>query len=98
MEKKSKMVKMESKPKKLTYEELEKVAKNFHDEYQKVFMQLREAQSVIAEFNEIGMLLSIIEKEKSFEAPFISRCVKKVQEIVSKALDAAEEAEKKENA
>ena len=96
MKEKSKVVKMEEtakKDEKLTYEQLEQVASNLNDKCRQLYKQLQDAQAVIAEFNEIGMLLAILDKSEHFEIPFVERCAKKVQDIITKALDASEKQE-----
>jgi hypothetical protein len=99
MEKKSKTVKMESKSaeqKKLSYEELERIANQLNGQCKNLYNQLQEAQSVIANFNDVGMLLSIIKQGENFNAAFIERCSKKVEKIVTQMLDSADENEKSE--
>lgn len=96
MKEKSKVVKTEEtakKDEKLTYEQLEQVASNLNDKCRQLYKQLQDAQAVIAEFNEIGMLLAILDKSENFEIPFVERCAKKVQDIITKALDASEKQE-----
>lgn len=96
MEEKSKEIKMgkssSQKNEKLTYEQLEQMAGNLNMQCRQLYQQLNEARTAIAEFNEIEMLLSIIEKGEYFDSSFIDRCAKTVQEIVMKALDNAEKA------
>ena len=98
MEKKSKTVKMETKKadgqQKLSYEQLEQAAGYFKGQYDKCFAQLQEAQKLIANFNDIGMLLSIIKEGHNFDSAFIERCSKKVQDVVTQMLDNADENEK----
>lgn len=100
MEKKSKEVKMnvvknESKEnKKLSYEELEQVALQARGANNDLYQRLQQAQSIIAEFNEIGMLLDILGKAEYFQDSFVKRCSNKIEELVGKALDASEKAEK----
>lgn len=102
MEKKSKTVKMEAKTQneasqKLTYEQLENVANNLNNQCKQLYSQLQEAKSIISDFNDVGMLLSIIREGENFESAFIDRCTKKVQDIVTKMLnDAEEDGEEKE--
>lgn len=93
---KSKEVKMEAQKeqKKLSYEELEQVANNLNKQCQQFYQQLQEANHVISEFNEIEMLLSILDKSEHFSEGFVTRCSGKVEEIITRALDNAEKAEK----
>ena len=94
-EKKSKEVKMEGKQEKLTYEQLEQIAGNLQQQCQQLYSQLKDAQNTIAEFNEIGLLLDILDKSEHFSEYFITRCANKIEDIVLKALDAADEQDKK---
>jgi hypothetical protein len=94
-EKKSKEVKMEGKQEKLTYEQLEQIAGNLQQQCQQLYSQLKDAQNTIAEFNEIGLLLDILAKSEHFSEDFIYRCSKKVEDIITRALDAADEQDKK---
>lgn len=101
MKEKSKEVKMngkQEKSEKFTYEQLEQIAANLQREYQQLYSKYMGAQNTIAEFNEIGILLDILAKSEHFSEDFITRCSKKIEEIVTKALYAAEEQEKKEPA
>lgn len=84
--------------KKLSYEELEKLAGNLNRQCQQFFQQLQEANRVIQEFNELGMLLDILDKSEHFRDGFVTRCANKVEEIVGKALDAAEKANENQEA
>ena len=96
MSEKSKNVEMKGKQEKLSYEQLEQIAGNLNNRCNQLYQQVQEAQAIIADFNEIGMLLSIIDRGEHFDEAFISRCASKIQETVSKAMDAAEERDKKE--
>lgn len=96
---KSKEVKMDTqKNEKLSYEQLEQVAGNLNRQCQQLNAQLREARNAIAEFNEIGMMLSILDKSEHFSEAFIQRCSQTVEDIVTRALDSAEDASKEANA
>ena len=98
-EKKVKTVKMGNQKKdvanleqqrKLSYEELEKVAGQLNDKCRRLYNQLMEAQQVIAGVNEIGMLLEVISKSEYFSGEFVDRCGKKIESLVTKLLDAEE--------
>lgn len=96
MEKKSKTVDMEvNKPQneKLSYEQLERVASELNSKCNQFYQQLKEAQSIIDNFNEIGMLSSLLSKAEYFESSFVDRIANKIQEIVNSALDASEKRE-----
>ena len=101
---KSKEVKMESvaankeEVKKLSYEELEKVAYQLKAANNALYKRIQQAEGIISEFNEIGMLLSILERSEHFSEEFVTRCSSKIEETVTKAFDAQEEAEKKTQA
>ncbi len=98
MEEKSKEVKKgkqapeKNTQEKLTYEQLEQIAGNLQAQCGQLHNQLRNAQSIISEFNEIGMLLEILGKSEHFSEDFVTRCSKMIEEIVTKALDDAEKA------
>ena len=97
MEKKSKTVSMNEANKeneKLSYEQLEQVANNLNRQCQQLHAQLRSAQAAIAEFNEISMLLDILGKGEHFTEQFVNRCSSKIEEIVTKALNASEKRER----
>ena len=82
----------QSESQKLTYEQLEQVAGNLNTQCKQLYSQLQEVRTVIAEFNEINLLLSIIDKSEHFDSNFIDRCCLKIQAVISKAMDAAEKA------
>ena len=62
MEEKKKPIEKKEEQKKLTYEQLEQIAGNLQAQCQQLHNQLRDTQRVIAEFNEVGMLLDILDK------------------------------------
>lgn len=94
MDRKSKEVEMAAasgnKQEKLTYEQLEKVANDLNNNCNMLYRQLQQAQNTIAEFNEIGMLLDVIKQAEQFNPNFIDRCAKKIEELITKALDESE--------
>lgn len=83
--------------KKLSYEELEQVANNLNVQCKQLYSKLCEAQEVIASFNNIGMLLSVLEKAEYFDSEFITRSAKKIQDVVSQLLDKSDAMEKEQN-
>lgn len=96
MSEKSKTVKMDAQNnEKLSYEQLEQLANNLNRQCQQFYSQLQEANKIISEFNEVGMLLSILEKSEHFNEDFVTRCSNKVEEIITKALDSAEKQDEK---
>ena len=92
MDKKSKEVKMDAgkQTQKLSYEQLEKVANDLNNNCNMLYRQLQQAQNTIAEFNEIGMLLDVIKQAEQFSPEFIDRCAKKIEDLITKALDESE--------
>ena len=99
MDKKSKEVKMTDgkQNQKLTYEQLEKVANDLNNNCNMLYRQLQQAQNTIAEFNEIGLLLDVIKQAEQFSPEFIDRCAKKIEELITKALDESEKQQKEQN-
>ena len=83
----------EEENKKLTYEQLEQVAGNLNAQCQQLHSQLRSAQNTIAQVNEIGMLLDILGKSEHFTEKFVNRCSAKIEEMITKVLDASEKQE-----
>ena len=81
---------------KLTYEQLEQVAGNLNNQCRQLYAQLKEAQTVIAEFNEIEILLSVLAKSMYFESAFVDRCAAKVQDVINGMLDKTEENKEQE--
>ena len=81
---------------KLSYEQLEQIAGNLNQRCRQQESQIRSMHQAIAEFNEIGMMLDILDKSEHFHEEFIQRCADKVEELVSKAMDASEKADKEE--
>ena len=51
---------------------------------------MRSAQAAMAEFNELTMLLDILDKGEHFTEQFVNRCSSKIEETVTRALDASE--------
>ena len=78
---------------KLTYEQLEQVAGNLNAQCQQLHSQLRSAQNTIAQVNEIGMLLDILGKSEHFTEKFVTRCSAKIEELITKVLDASDKQE-----
>lgn len=83
---------------KLSYEQLEQIAGNLNQQCRQMQEHIRSMQNVIAEFNEIGMLLDVLGKSEHFSEKFVTRCASKIEELITKAMDASEkQAEKTEN-
>lgn len=81
---------------KLSYEQLENVAKNLNYQVQVLSQDLSRAKSFIDNINEIGLLLSVIGKAEYFESAFIDKCASRIQENVEATWKASEEPEEKE--
>ena len=105
MDRKSKEVRMSAKEttgktsgneqsQKLSYEQLEKIAMDLNMQRNQLQMQLQKAEQVINEFNDLGMLLSIVKAGENFSSGFIARCTDRIEKIVSTALDNYDSMEK----
>ena len=78
---------------KLSYEQLEQIAGNLNQQCRQMQEHIRNLQNAIAEFNEIGMLLDVLGKSEHFSEAFVTRCSNKIEELISKAMDASEKQE-----
>ena len=97
---KSKTVKMDAQKKgnvenagqqaKYSYEQLEQIAANLSQQCKQMQQVINNQQQVIAEFNEIGMLLDVLGKSEHFNDKFVTRCANKIEELITKAMDASE--------
>ena len=90
MEEKSKTVEMkptQKKSEKLTYEQLENVANDLNMQCKQLYAKLQNAQKIINEFNDLGLLLEIIGKGEYFSTGFVERCSDMVEKLVSSTLD-----------
>ncbi len=95
MEKETKTVKLTpnteestaSNPQKLTYEQLEQVARDLAMQRNQLQAHLQKAEQAIAEFNDLGVLLSIVNSGENFSSDFIVRCTNRIEKMVSVALD-----------
>lgn len=102
MEKKSKKAKEVSmapetkEPEKIPYDQLEAIANNLNYQCKQLSSKLQEAQEIIASFNDVAMLLSIIDKAEYFDDDFSKMCIDKIQEEVTRLLTEKPE-EKKAN-
>lgn len=75
---------------KMSYEQLEKVAGDLYQQNRQMQGQIHSMQQAIAEFNEIGMLLDVLDKSEHFSENFVTRCSNKIEELITKAMDASE--------
>ena len=80
---------------KLSYEQLEQIAGNLNQQCRQMQEHIRNLQNAIAEFNEIGMLLDVLGKSEHFSEKFVTRCSNKIEELITKAMDASEKQEEK---
>ena len=76
--------------KKLSYEHLEQIAGNLNQQCRQMQEHIRTLQNAIAEFNEIGMLLDVLDKSEHFNEKFVIRCSNKIEELITKAIDVSE--------
>lgn len=76
--------------KKLSYEELENIALQSRKQNAELYQRLQQVQNVLAEVNQIGLLLDILGKAEHFKESFVNRCASKIEELVGKAMDESE--------
>lgn len=82
---------------KLSYEQLEQIAGNLNQQCRQMQQIINNQQQAIAEFNEIGMLLDVLGKSEHFSEKFVTRCSNKIEELITKAMDASEKQEIESN-
>lgn len=82
---------------KLSYEQLEQIAGNLNQQCRQMQQIINNQQQAIAEFNEIGMLLDVLGKSEHFSEKFVTRCSNKIEELITKAMDASEKQEVESN-
>lgn len=93
---KSKTVSMENKKDgKLTYEQLEQLAGNLNVQCRQLYSQLQQANQYISDLKEISVLMTVLDKSEHFSEAFVTRCAKKIEDIITNALDSAEKEETK---
>lgn len=78
---------------KLSYEQLEQIAGNLNQQCRQMQAHIQNLQNTIAEFNEIGMLLDVLGKSEHFSEKFTTRCASKIEELITRAMDALEKQE-----
>ena len=86
-----------SQKEKLSYEQLEQIAGNLNQQCRQMQQVINNQQQAIAEFNEIGMLLDVLGKSEHFSEKFVTRCSNKIEELITKAMDASEKQETESN-
>ena len=82
---------------KLSYEQLEQIAGNLNQQCRQMQQIINNQQQTIAELNEIGMLLDVLGKSEHFSEKFVTRCSNKIEELITKAMDASEKQEEGKN-
>lgn len=81
------------KEEKLSYEQLEQVAKTLDQQCRQMYQKLQEAENFINNFNDVGFLLAIVKQSEYFDDYFIKRCTDKIQSTVTEMLDSTEKPE-----
>jgi hypothetical protein len=69
-------------PKKLSYEELEQVAKQLSNQSEMLYMKLQEANMTNA-YKRLDYLFKVLENEVSFKEDFVEKCAKEIVEIMT---------------
>jgi len=87
----------ESKPEKLTYEQLEQIANELNGRCQQLYQEVRRLQAEVASFDGVNMLLDIISHGEYFDPSFVERCARRIQDDVTAELDKAEKQEDSSN-
>lgn len=80
----------ESTPKKLTYEELENVAKQLSEQNRLFYQELqkREVQEV---FTRLGFLFKVVEFANRFSSDFLKKCVSEIESLITIPEETTEE-------
>jgi hypothetical protein len=86
----------EAKNEKLTYEQLEQVANNLNNQCRNLHQRCLQAENALASFNEVALLLDVLEKDSFFSDAFVERCSATIEKIISSALDATEKSSEEE--
>lgn len=76
------MEEIKEQPKKLSYEELEQVAKQLSDQSEMLYMKLQEANMTNA-YKRLDYLFKVLENEVSFKEDFVEKCAKEIVEIMT---------------
>lgn len=69
-------------PKKLSYEELENVAKQLSDQSEMLYMKLQEANMTNA-YKRLDYLFKVLENEVSFKEDFVEKCAEEIVAIMT---------------
>ena len=76
------MEKEKKESKKLTYEELEKVAHQLSEQAQKLYQQLQDTQLQNL-FTRLSFLIEVVKLPTAFSKEFYDRCVKEVEQLLT---------------
>lgn len=69
-------------PKKISYEELEKIALNLQEQCQKLYAQNQEMQ-VGMMFKRLDYLFKVLKYYSLLETNFVKKCAKEIQELLT---------------
>lgn len=72
----------QNEPKKLSYEELEKIALNLQEQCQKLYTQNQEMQ-VGMMFKRLDYLFKVLKYYSLLETDFVKKCAKEIQELLT---------------
>jgi hypothetical protein len=72
----------QNEPKKLSYEELEKIALNLQEQCQKLYAQNQEMQ-VGMMFKRLDYLFKVLKYYSLLETDFVRKCAKEIQELLT---------------
>ena len=72
----------QNEPKKLSYEELEKIALNLQEQCQKLYAQNQEMQ-VGMMFKRLDYLFKVLKYYSLLETNFVKKCAKEIQELLT---------------
>lgn len=76
------MEEIKEQPKKLSYEELERVAKQLSDQSEMLYLKLQESNMTNA-YKRLDYLFKVIENKASFEDTFVEKCAKEIVVIMT---------------
>lgn len=68
--------------KKLSYEELEKIAHELNNQCQKLYSELQKS-NMINTFKRLDYLFKVLENKDVFNSDFITTCVNEIQEFMT---------------
>lgn len=82
MEENKKVVDMQPKPKKMTYEELENVAHQLSEQAKQLYTKLQSA-NLSNMFKRLDYLFKVLENESKFNKDFFNKCVAEIEELMT---------------